>query len=142
MQKLFSILMILLASGCAITYPTPQDGEPYKTDLGVQPTVWGPLQSYVELRTLTTTPPYMPSNLEFTGPYNADVKGVLLIEPDGTVSEVKLHQSCGSPELDKAVLTAFKKWTFPPAEDGNQRVSISRVTIKASGEAEFTQYND
>lgn len=129
MRLLLLIPIILLCGGCENTYYTPQEGPAFQTDLGIRETVWGSLQTYESLRTITTTPPILPrariGNISGEG----ITKGVLLIAQDGTVSEAKLQQSCGSKDLDKAALIAFKKWTFPPLESEIQRVSINAISF-------------
>jgi protein TonB len=43
---------------------------------------------------------------------------------NGTVGDVQVEQSAGSPELDQAAAEAIKKWRFEPARRANQPVAV------------------
>ena len=46
----------------------------------------------------------------------------ILIQPDGSVGEVRLKQSSGYPRLDKTAIRAIKKWRYIPAREGDTPV--------------------
>ena len=42
---------------------------------------------------------------------------------DGTVGEIRLHQSCGYERLDEAALLAVRQWRFKPARQAGKQVA-------------------
>ena len=65
------------------------------------------------------------------------------ITPDGRVTNVRLRQSSGDPETDRATLEAMGKWQFNPKtvpEGGRANVRV-RVTFEESG-SQFQRQND
>jgi len=47
----------------------------------------------------------------------------LLINENGTVSEVEIKTSSGYPRLDKAAMKAVKQWRYTPASQGNDTIA-------------------
>ena len=47
----------------------------------------------------------------------------LLVEADGTVSQVRLRQSSGSPLLDRSVMQTVRHWRFVPARQDGQAIA-------------------
>ena len=46
----------------------------------------------------------------------------VFVEPNGTPSQVKIHQHSGFPRLDAAALDAVRQWRFVPARQGTDQV--------------------
>lgn len=46
----------------------------------------------------------------------------VFVEPNGTPSQVKIHQPSGFPRLDAAALDAVRQWRFVPARQGTDRI--------------------
>lgn len=51
------------------------------------------------------------------------VKLDLLIEADGSVSQVRMRESSGSPLLDRSVMTTVRQWRFIPARHQGQSIA-------------------
>src|SRR3546814_11284580 len=47
----------------------------------------------------------------------------VLVGPEGTVQELKLAESSGHSRLDKAALSAVRKWRFAPAKQAGKPVA-------------------
>ena len=47
------------------------------------------------------------------------------VRADGTVDEVQLHASSGSPRLDQSALDTVRRWKFVPARRGDDPVAAS-----------------
>ncbi|HEY8025035.1 MAG TPA: energy transducer TonB [Burkholderiaceae bacterium] len=45
------------------------------------------------------------------------------VEMDGTVGEIRLHQSSGFDRLDQSALRAVRQWRFKPARQGGKQVA-------------------
>ncbi|OLC12124.1 MAG: hypothetical protein AUH29_17185 [Candidatus Rokubacteria bacterium 13_1_40CM_69_27] len=65
------------------------------------------------------------------------VEGLVLLDvdvrADGSVGDVRLKRTSGSPELDDAALQTVKRWTFLPAKRGPRAVeSWVEVPVKFS----------
>jgi protein TonB len=43
---------------------------------------------------------------------------------NGRVGDIRVEQSGGHPDLDRAAAEAVKKWRFEPARRGNQPVAV------------------
>lgn len=46
------------------------------------------------------------------------------VEMDGTVGEIRLHQSSGFDRLDQSALRAVRQWRFKPARQGGKQVAM------------------
>lgn len=46
----------------------------------------------------------------------------VLVSPAGAVDDVQVHQTSGSPALDRSALEAVKQWRFVPARQGERTV--------------------
>src|SRR3546814_11928533 len=46
----------------------------------------------------------------------------VLVGPEGTVQELKLAESSGNSRLDKAALSAVRKWRFAPPQQAGKTV--------------------
>jgi TonB family protein len=53
----------------------------------------------------------------------------LEVRADGQVGDVKVEQSAGHPDLDRAAVDAVKRWRFEPARRGKDPIS---VTVRAT----------
>lgn len=51
----------------------------------------------------------------------------LVIEPDGTVSDLRVLESSGYPRLDKAALEAVQTWRYHPATRGGKPIRMRYV---------------
>jgi protein TonB len=47
----------------------------------------------------------------------------VLVNPYGRVEQVRLQQSCGHRRLDRAAVTAVRRWHFSPARQSARPVS-------------------
>jgi len=45
------------------------------------------------------------------------------VQADGTVGEIRLHQSCGYDRLDESALHAVRQWRFKPARQAGKQVA-------------------
>jgi TonB family protein len=50
---------------------------------------------------------------------------LLTIDADGKVTDATMTQSIGSPRLDNAALSAFKRWRFRPGTDSKIKIPIN-----------------
>jgi periplasmic protein TonB len=57
---------------------------------------------------------------------------VLNIDPSGNVSDADMAQSTGSPILDNATVSAFRRWRFQPGAFSKVRVPITYTLTGAS----------
>ena len=57
---------------------------------------------------------------------------VLTIDPSGNVSDADMAQSTGTPILDNATVSAFRRWRFPPGAFTKVRVPITYTLTGAS----------
>lgn len=49
----------------------------------------------------------------------------LVVQPDGTTTNVKIHASSGYSRLDQAALEAVKKWRYTPAQQGEINIAYN-----------------
>lgn len=68
------------------------------------------------------TPPPYPSTARRQG-LQGTVKLDLLIEADGSVAQIHMRESSGSPMLDRSVMTTVRQWRFIPARHQGQSVA-------------------
>jgi len=47
------------------------------------------------------------------------------IDESGHVATASVHRSSGHADLDRAALTAARRWTFQPARRNNQAIAIT-----------------
>lgn len=69
------------------------------------------------------TPPVYPA-IAMRLAEQGTVRLLIYVLPDGTVGDVKVHSSSGYPRLDKAAMTAARKyWSFEPATQGGTPIA-------------------
>ncbi len=61
------------------------------------------------------------------------------IAPNGSVTNLRVWESSGDPEIDQTVLATVSNWQFTPSRTGRQAVR-NRLTFEAVGSA-FQQHN-
>lgn len=102
----------------------PSSAVQVNLDLDGQPG-WG----LVDPRTLPASPDDRYINKPAAYPRAAAMRGeegtvylTTLVAPDGSVQDVKIEQSSGYPDLDRAALNAISAWHYRPAMQGGQPV--------------------
>ncbi|MDR2924483.1 MAG: energy transducer TonB [Azoarcus sp.] len=67
-------------------------------------------------------PRYPPASVRLNE--TGTVRIQVFVKEDGRAGEAFLHASSGYPRLDKAALSAVRRWAFSPARRGNSHVIV------------------
>ncbi|MEW9855024.1 energy transducer TonB [Novosphingobium sp. M1R2S20] len=116
------------AMSIAIAKPLVQEGpagEANSHEVSAAPADGGDLSSKV----LSAQPPAYPLESRRRREQGT-VKLLVLVGPDGRVSDIEIAGSSGSQRLDKAALSAVRRWRWAPLEQNGQGVAVrGYVTI-------------
>ena len=86
-----------------------------------EPAAPQPMPPRFDAAYLNNPPPAYPSVSRRLGE-EGKVMLRVFVEPNGTPSQVKIHQPSGFPRLDAAALDAVRQWRFVPARQGTDRI--------------------